>query len=89
MALPCFILCFSIPLALTGIFDRRIRVPFRVFSLPAYQPLPPLTYTLVEDVVGVDGGGHLAFRHAWRHRYDASRIVRGLLRVTAIAWGGR
>lgn len=75
------------PLALTGIWDRRFRIPFRVSSLPAYQPLPPLTYTIVEDVVAVDGSGRLAFRQAWRHRYEASRVMRRLLRVTAIAWG--
>lgn len=87
MALPCFILCFCIPFALTGIWDRRFRAPFRVSSLPAYQALPPLTYTIVEDVVGVDGGGRLAFRQAWRHRYEASRILRRILRITAIIWG--
>ena len=56
MALPCFMLVFCIPLLITGIWDRHLRVPFRVSSLPANELLPPLTYTITEDVVAVDGG---------------------------------
>lgn len=87
MALPCFMLTFCIPLLLTGIWDRHLRIPFRVSSLPPRQLLPPLTYTITEDIVAVDGGGGLAFRQAWRHRYEASRVIRRLCRVTAVVWG--
>ncbi|THG92482.1 hypothetical protein EW026_g8432 [Hermanssonia centrifuga] len=87
MALPCLMLTFCIPLLITGIFDRHIRLPFRVSSLPAGEVLPPLTYTIVEDIIAVDGGGGLEFRQAWRHRYEASRVMRHLLRVCSIAWG--
>ena len=72
---------------LTGLWDRRIRVPLRVSSLPPHSPLPPLTYTIVEDVIAVDGGGGLAFRHAWAHRYQSSLAIRRLLRVAAVWWG--
>jgi hypothetical protein len=27
------------------------------------------------------------FRQAWRHRYEASRVIRRVCRVTAVAWG--
>ncbi|KAI0091398.1 hypothetical protein BDY19DRAFT_983763 [Irpex rosettiformis] len=87
MALPFFMLTFCIPLLITGIWDRHLRVPFRVSSLPKHQVLPPLTYTITEDVVAVDGGGGLMYRQAWRHRYEASRVLRRVCRVTAIAWG--
>ncbi|KIP01220.1 hypothetical protein PHLGIDRAFT_80858, partial [Phlebiopsis gigantea 11061_1 CR5-6] len=87
MALPCLQIAFGIPLLLTGLFDRRLRLPLRVSSLPPNSPLPPLTYTLVEDVIAVDGGGGLAFRHAWAHRYQSSVVMRRLLRNTAIGWG--
>ncbi|EKM50824.1 uncharacterized protein PHACADRAFT_188296 [Phanerochaete carnosa HHB-10118-sp] len=87
MALPCVMLTFSIPMLVTGLFDRHIRVPLRVSSLPPNSPLPPLTYTIVEDVVAVDGGGGLAFRHAWAHRYQTSLVIRRLLRCLALWWG--
>ena len=87
MALPCVQIAFGVPLLLTGIFDRRLRLPVRVSSLPPNSPLPPLTYTIVEDVIAVDGGGGLAFRHAWAHRYQSSIVMRRLLRTTAIWWG--
>lgn len=87
MALPCMMLTICIPMLITGIWVHDIRVPFRVSSLPPRAILPPLTYTIVEDVIAVDGGGLLDFRQAWRHRYEESRIVRKLCRDTAIAWG--
>lgn len=87
MALPILLLCFCIPFTISGIWDRRIRLPVRISSLPRGELLPPLTYTLVEDVIAVDGGGGLEFRQAWRHRYEASRVMRHLLRVTSIWWG--
>ena len=87
MALPCVMLTFCIPMLITGLFDRLIRLPIRVSSLPAHSPLPPLTYTIVEDVIAVDGGGGLAFRHAWAHRYQTSVVVRRLLRHTSVWWG--
>lgn len=87
LALPCVMLTFSIPLLISGLFDRRLRLPIRVSSLPPNSPLPPATYTIVEDVIAVDGGGGLAFRHAWAHRYQSSLVIRRLLRNTAIWWG--
>lgn len=87
MALPCLMLTFCIPMLLTGLFDRRLRLPLRVSSLPANSPLPPLTYTIVEDIIAVDGGGGLVFRHAWAHRYQTSVVIRRLLRHTAVWWG--
>lgn len=87
MALPCFMLTFCVPFLITGIWDRHLRLPFRVSSLPPLELLPPLTYTITEDIVAVDGGGGLAFRQAWRHRYEASRAIRRLCRVAAVAWG--
>lgn len=87
MALPCFMLTFSLPLLVTGVWDRHLRLPIRVSSLPKHELLPPLTYTITEDIVAVDGGGGLMFRQAWRHRYEASRVIRRVCRVTAVAWG--
>jgi hypothetical protein len=87
MAIPLFMLTICVPLLITGLFAHHIRLPIRISSLPPHEPLPPLTYTFVEDVVAVDGGGRLAFRQAWRERYEASAVLRKLLRDLAIAWG--
>ncbi|KDQ58515.1 hypothetical protein JAAARDRAFT_670663 [Jaapia argillacea MUCL 33604] len=87
MAIPLFMITLCFPMLISGLFPHRIRVPFRVSSLPAYEGLPPATYTLVEDVVAVDGGGCIEFRQAWRIRYEHSAVMRRILRVTSIAWG--
>ena len=87
MALPCFMLSFCIPMLISGLFPSHFRLPFRVSSFPPRHPLPPLTYTLVEDVIAVDGSGGLEFRQAWRYRYEASRVMRKMLRDVALFWG--
>lgn len=55
--------------------------------MPAGQLIPPLTYTVTEDVVGVDGGGKLAFRYALCRRYKVSQVMRRIMRITALVWG--
>ncbi|EKM52145.1 uncharacterized protein PHACADRAFT_31895 [Phanerochaete carnosa HHB-10118-sp] len=62
---------------------------------PHPRPLPHVVhpreqaalYTIVKDVIAVDGGGGLLYRHVWAHRYQASVVMRRLLRNTALAWG--
>lgn len=78
---------FCLPIAITGAFPHRLRVPFRVSSLPPCEPLPPITYTIIEDVIAVDGNGMVDFRQAWRDRYEASAVMRKLIRDTALGWG--
>ncbi|CAL1713904.1 unnamed protein product [Somion occarium] len=70
-----------------GLFPSHFRLPFRVSSFPPHHLLPPLTYTIVEDVIAVDGSGKIEFRQAWRYRYEESRIMRKLLRDLALYWG--
>ncbi|KAL4246813.1 hypothetical protein ABKN59_008036 [Abortiporus biennis] len=87
MALPCFMLTFCFPMFISGVFPRHFRLPVRISSFQPGHLLPPLTYTLVEDIVAVDGGGGLEFRQAWRHRYEESRVMRKLLRDLSLVWG--
>lgn len=87
MALPVVMITACLPLFLTGLFELRVRVPFRVSSLSANEPLPPGTFTLVEDIIAVDGHGGLEFRKEWRARYEASAIMRKLLRDLSLFWG--
>ncbi|KAI0357323.1 hypothetical protein OH77DRAFT_1519268 [Trametes cingulata] len=87
MSLPCFMIAFCVPLLITGIWPHKLKVPFRVSSMPPYTGLPPGVYTLVEDIVAVDGGGCVEFRQAWRIRYEHSAIMRRIVRVTSLWWG--
>lgn len=87
MSLPCFMIAFCFPLLITGLFPHRLKMPFRVSSMPAYTALPPAVYTLVEDVVAVDGGGCVEFRQAWRIRYEHSAIIRRIVRLASLWWG--
>ncbi|KAH9851656.1 hypothetical protein C2E23DRAFT_234105 [Lenzites betulinus] len=87
MALSCFMIVFCVPLLITGIWPHKLKVPFRVSSMPPYTGLPPAAYTLVEDIVAVDGGGCVEFRQAWRIRYEHSVIMRRIVRITSIWWG--
>ena len=87
MSLSCFMIVFCFPLLLTGLWPHRIKMPFRVSSMPPWTGLPPAVYTLVEDIVAVDGGGCVEFRQAWRIRYEHSAIMRRIVRVTSLWWG--
>ena len=87
MSLPCFMIAFCFPLLITGAFPHRLKMPFRVSSMPAWTGLPPAAYTLVEDVVAVDGGGCVEFRQAWRIRYEHSAVMRRIVRLTSLWWG--
>ncbi|TFK85733.1 hypothetical protein K466DRAFT_587853 [Polyporus arcularius HHB13444] len=87
MSLPCFMIAFCFPLLLTGLWPHKLKMPFRVSSMPPWTGLPPAVYTLVEDVVAVDGGGCVEFRQAWRIRYEHSAVMRRIVRVTSLWWG--
>ncbi|KAI0324024.1 hypothetical protein GY45DRAFT_1331993 [Cubamyces sp. BRFM 1775] len=87
MSLSCFMIAFCFPLLITGIWPHKLKVPFRVSSMPPYTGLPPAVYTIVEDIVAVDGGGCVEFRQAWRIRYEHSAIMRRIVRVTSLWWG--
>lgn len=87
MALPCTMITLCLPMFLTSLFPHKIRLPLRVSSFPKYEPLPPLAYTFVEDVVAVDGGGLTEFRQAWRTRYEESVIMRRIIRWMSMLWG--
>ena len=87
MSLSCFMIAFCFPLLITGLWPHKLKMPFRVSSMPPWTGLPPAAYTLVEDVVAVDGGGCVEFRQAWRIRYEHSAVMRHIVRRTSLAWG--
>jgi len=63
------------------------KTPFRVSSLPAGTKTRPALYTIIEDIVGVDGGGGRPFREALNVRYEASPLFRRMLHRLNAFWG--
>ncbi|KAI1794749.1 hypothetical protein LXA43DRAFT_994067 [Ganoderma leucocontextum] len=87
MSLSCFMIVFCFPLLITAVWPHKLKMPFRVSSMPPWTGLPPAVYTTVEDIVAVDGGGCVEFRQAWRIRYEHSATMRHIIRVTSFYWG--
>ncbi|PIL22972.1 hypothetical protein GSI_15669 [Ganoderma sinense ZZ0214-1] len=87
ISLSCFIIVFCFPLLITSFWPHKLKMPFRVSSMPPWTGLPPAVYTIVEDIVAVDGGGCVEFRQAWRIRYEHSTRMRHIIRVTSLCWG--
>jgi hypothetical protein len=55
------------------------RAPFKMSSVPKGGRVRPLVYTLVEDVVAVDGAGEREYRNALMDRYEASTRFRRMI----------
>jgi hypothetical protein len=51
------------------------------------QKMRPGVFTLMEDVVAVDGGGGREFREALVARYEASKEFRSMLQQLNWVWG--
>jgi hypothetical protein len=69
------------------LYHARAKIPFRLSSLPAGHTAHPATFTIIEDVVAVDGGGGVAYREALMARYDASPLFRRMLNRLDAFWG--
>lgn len=64
----------------------KIPSPFRMSSLPKGSILRPGIYSIIEDVVAVDGSGGTAFRERFNARYEASHIFRQMLHRLTLFW---
>lgn len=64
----------------------QVPAPFRISSVPKGAQLRPGIYSVIEDVVAVDGSGGTAFREALNKRYEASHIFRAMLRRLGVYW---
>ncbi|OAA57547.1 hypothetical protein SPI_07206 [Niveomyces insectorum RCEF 264] len=90
LALPStvFFLVLATVLLATGYMAARGRpAPCRISSVPKGAPIRPLVYTLVEDVVGVDGAGGKAYRQRLAVRWAQSWRFRRLLAQMNWLWG--
>ena len=65
----------------------RVRLPFRASSVPAGALVRPAIYTIIEDIVAVDGGQHRLFRELLNERYEKSVHIRQLLLRLDWLWG--
>lgn len=64
----------------------RIPAPVRISSIPKGAQLRPAIYSVIEDVVAVDGSGGTAYREALNKRYEASHVFRAMLRRLGAFW---
>ncbi|KAF2212783.1 hypothetical protein CERZMDRAFT_121111 [Cercospora zeae-maydis SCOH1-5] len=64
----------------------QVPAPVRISSIPKGAQLRPAIYSMIEDVVAVDGSGGTEFREALNRRYEASHVFRSLLRRLGIFW---
>jgi hypothetical protein len=90
VALPLPILLFTTSISMlygSFIVSRGGRYPMRFSSMPKGALARPGIYTIIEDVVAVDGGQGSKFRKAFNERYKASLQVRTLLRQLNLYWG--
>ena len=64
----------------------EVPAPFRISSVPKGSQIRPCIYSIIEDVVAVDGSGGTTFRENLNKRYEASHIFRAMLRRLGIFW---
>lgn len=64
----------------------KVPAPFRISSLPKGTPLRPGIYSIIEDVIAVDGSGGTEFRQRLNLRYMASHVFRQMLHRLTLFW---
>ncbi|KAF7194959.1 hypothetical protein HII31_03633 [Pseudocercospora fuligena] len=64
----------------------EVPAPCRMSSIPKGAQLRPAIYSMIEDVVAVDGSGGTEYREALNRRYEASHMFRAMLRRLGIFW---
>jgi len=92
---PLFAMVTSTTLFTTGFtlifpfffYQLQMRIPFRVSSLPAGHIAHPAVFTIIEDIIAVDGGGDTKYREELIARYDASPLFRRMLNRLDAFWG--
>lgn len=66
---------------------RKMKLPFRMSSHIKGSICPPITYTIIEDVIAVDAGAGKVYREALLQRYNASPRFRTMLIQLVWFWG--
>jgi hypothetical protein len=87
MPVPSLCFIFGTQLLLVQILRLlKIRAPFRISSTRRGQLLRPGVYSIIEDIVAVDGSGGIDFRCRLSQRYEASQVFRQMLDFISIFW---
>lgn len=87
MPVPSMLFWFGLELVVLDIMRvLGVPAPFRISSVPKGAPLRPGLYSIIEDVVAVDGGGGTAYREALNRRYEASHYFRQMLHRLTLFW---
>lgn len=87
MPVASMLFAFSIQfLVVDGLRLAGVPAPVRISSLPVGAPMRPSVYSIVEDIVAVDGCGGTAFRERLNRRYEASRPFRTMLHRLTLFW---
>ncbi|PYH35608.1 uncharacterized protein BO87DRAFT_385299 [Aspergillus neoniger CBS 115656] len=88
LPLPVLILQISSQLLCACVMSRmHAQYPFRVSSMDRTALVRPGVYTIVEDVLAVDGGQGEGYRRLLNARYCSSKAIRVLLARLDLAWG--
>jgi hypothetical protein len=66
---------------------RKMKLPFRMSSHVKGSVCPPITYTIIEDVIAVDAGAGKVYRAALLQRYNGSPRFRKMLIQLVWFWG--
>lgn len=61
--------------------------PIRISSVQEGEPFRPGIYSIIEDIVAVDGSGGTQFRAELNARYEASHQFRQMLHRLTMFWG--
>lgn len=87
MPLPSMLFVFASELLIVDTLRFfQIASPVRMSSIPKGAQLRPAIYTMIEDVVAVDGSGGTPYREALNRRYEASHVFRAMLRRLGVFW---
>jgi hypothetical protein len=85
--LPIGMVMVATEMVASGIANwRGWKIPYRLSSHVAGSVCPPLTFSILEDIVACDGRGGKAFREAAMARYHASPRYRKMLVQLNWAW---
>jgi len=82
-----FLIQVGLQLVWTGWMNKTGRkAPCKISSVEKGERVPPLVFTIVEDIVGVDGGGGAVYRRSLVARYEVSRRFRRMIATQNWFW---
>ena len=87
MPLTSMLYAFGTELVIVDILRYfEVPAPVRISSIPKGAQLRPCIYSIIEDVIAVDGSGGTKFREDLNRRYEASHVFRAMLRRLGGFW---